>query len=412
MTLTDMDEPGAGFETEEASSRSGAGLLERYADLRREITRLEAQACALLGQIDAGDAAAAAGALSTTAWLIHVTGEPPSVAASRVQAARSLRNMPETRALFQQGALCESRVRLLVAAYGTSPELYRRDEQVLVEQARSLPSRDFPKAVARWRQAADAEVCAADAEAAYKRRGLFLTSTWGGTGYLKGRYDPESLEVIDTAIKTLADPAGRDAADRRSPAQRRADALVEICDHFLDSGAAPRVGGEKPHLVVTVDVEALEGRAGGRCELAHHGSITPEAARRIACDAGVSRIIMRGPSEIIDVGRKTRVVSPALRRALIARDGGCTHPGCSRPPAWCDAHHIIPWADGGPTSLDNLELLCRPHHRMKHRQAPHPSRERGTRRRRRNPPRKERIVAAQGTNPSRRGARPGGAEGI
>lgn len=117
---------------------------------------------------------------------------------------------------------------------------------------------------------------------------------------------------------------------------------------------------------MTVDVNVLAGRAGGRCELAVTGPILPEAARRIACDAGVSRIITRGASEILDVGRRTRVVRPVLRRALELRDGGCTHPGCDRPPQWCDAHHIVDWADGGETSLANLRLLCRRHHRMEH----------------------------------------------
>ena len=94
--------------------------------------------------------------------------------------------------------------------------------------------------------------------------------------------------------------------------------------------------------------------------------ISPETARRIACDAGVSRVLTKGDSEILDVGRTTRSVPAALRRALALRDKGCTHPGCTRPHHWCDAHHIVHWADGGETSLANLVLLCRRHHRMAH----------------------------------------------
>jgi hypothetical protein len=96
------------------------------------------------------------------------------------------------------------------------------------------------------------------------------------------------------------------------------------------------------------------------------GPIAGEAARRLACDARISRVITDGPSQPLDVGRRTRTIPPALRTALIVRDRGCTFPGCDRPPPWTDAHHLVAWIDGGPTSLDNLALLCRRHHRAVH----------------------------------------------
>jgi hypothetical protein len=119
-------------------------------------------------------------------------------------------------------------------------------------------------------------------------------------------------------------------------------------------------------VVVTLDLDALEGRA-GRAELQDWGPVAPETARRLACDAKVSRVITDGAGQPLDVGRSTRVVPPALRRAATVRDRGCRFPGCGRPPGWCDAHHVRHWADGGETALDNLVLLCRPHHRAIHR---------------------------------------------
>ena len=116
-------------------------------------------------------------------------------------------------------------------------------------------------------------------------------------------------------------------------------------------------------------------QTGHTCELGSTGVITSETARRLACDARVSRIITRGDSQPLDVGRATRTVPASLRRALDTRDGGCTHTGCDIPAKWCDAHHIQHWADGGPTSLDNLRLLCRRHHRAAHDHAPYPRRE-------------------------------------
>jgi hypothetical protein len=119
-------------------------------------------------------------------------------------------------------------------------------------------------------------------------------------------------------------------------------------------------------MLVTVSLDVLQGRSAEPCELEDGTVISPETARRIACDAGVSRVITKGESEVLDLGRSTRVVPPALRRALALRDKGCTHPGCERPHHWCDAHHVVHWADGGETSLENLVLLCRRHHRVAH----------------------------------------------
>ena len=104
----------------------------------------------------------------------------------------------------------------------------------------------------------------------------------------------------------------------------------------------------------------------GAAELDFTGPIPAARARQLACDAGISRIITAGASQPLDVGRRTRTVPAQLRRALAARDRGCRFPGCDRPVAWCDAHHLRHWADGGPTVPANLVLLCRLHHTMIH----------------------------------------------
>ena len=120
---------------------------------------------------------------------------------------------------------------------------------------------------------------------------------------------------------------------------------------------------------IHVDLGEIEAR-GGR-ELAvevreHTGDLPRATLRRLTCDARIARVITDGRSAVLDVGRATRTVPAAIWRALVARDGGCSHPNCDRPPGWCDAHHIVHWADGGTTSLDNLRLLCRRHHRAVH----------------------------------------------
>ncbi len=117
-------------------------------------------------------------------------------------------------------------------------------------------------------------------------------------------------------------------------------------------------------MLFNVDQKTLEGEKGGRSELDGQVTVPLETARRLTCDSAVVRIVRGAKSEILDVGRKTRVIPPAIRRALWARDGGCRFPGCGC--RYAEGHHIIHWVLGGPTSLDNLVLLCRKHHRMVH----------------------------------------------
>ena len=343
-----------------------AELPEAYLALRREITRLQARAGRILSEIDRQQVYADDDHLSATSWLVDRAGDPPAVARSRLRTARRLRQMPSVATAFDAGDLPEPRVRMLVEAFDTDPVAFARDEEVLVDLALTMSSRDLPRAIRYWQQAADADAFQRDADRAHQRRSLHVSQTFHGMGRLDGTLDPEGTEVVITALDAMTSAGQRSADDGRTPAQRRADALVDICRRALDAGEVPPTGVERPHLTVTLDLATLEARAGRRCELDHAGVITPEAARRLACDAGVSRVITAGESEPLDIGRRTRTVPAALRRALVLRDRGCAFGGCGRPHQWCDAHHLVHWADGGETTLDNLILLCRRHHRAVH----------------------------------------------
>jgi hypothetical protein len=213
------------------------------------------------------------------------------------------------------------------------------------------------------------------------RRRLHASTTF--LGMIRGDFDldPEGGETLLTALRAVldAEARSRDPQDQRTPAQRRADALVEICRQWLDLADRPTVAGERPHLTVTVpvdvlanapaigsDPEPIDPSTGAGSELDHVGPVDVQTARRLACDASVMRVVMSGRSEPLDVGRRTPVVPPALRRAVIARDRHCRFGTCDRPAAWCDVHHVVPWSEGGPTALPNLILLCRRHHRAVH----------------------------------------------
>jgi hypothetical protein len=211
---------------------------------------------------------------------------------------------------------------------------------------------------------------------------------------VRGMLDAESAASLRTAIEALSTPAGH--IDPRTCAQRRADALVEMARRALDGGGLPEMGGERPHVTVMVELAALrqDGRAALRAptpaELVGGGPLGAHAARRISCDAVVSRVVtdarsrpgdgqpvpahylealppqLRGPTQVLDVGRSSRTATAAIRRALAVRDKGCVMPGCDRPPSRCEAHHVVHWADGGATALDNCVLLCGFHHHFVH----------------------------------------------
>jgi hypothetical protein len=185
-------------------------------------------------------------------------------------------------------------------------------------------------------------------------------------GELQGTLPPELFHLVSTVIDAKVNPTFLDDGDGRSVPQRRADALGDICAFYADhNNDVVTSGGTKPHITVTVDYETLKGATGCLPEIDGR-PVTPETIRRLTCDAEIIPMVLGSDSEPLDVGRKTRTIPAAIRRAIEQRDGGCTWNGCGAPQSWCDAHHIIHWADGGETSADNLRLLCRKHHTATH----------------------------------------------
>lgn len=179
---------------------------------------------------------------------------------------------------------------------------------------------------------------------------------------VSGTLGAEDAAIVHAALHPLCTPA---PDDDRTPAQRRADALIDICRLALRTSQLPHDGGEPPQLAVTIAYDPLT-RALGRAATDTGHRLSASTARRLACDARVLPIVLGGDSQILDTGRTRRLATGPLRRALTIRDRGCAFPDCDRPPRWTDAHHLIPWSEGGATSLDNLVLLCRHHHRTIH----------------------------------------------
>jgi hypothetical protein len=205
----------------------------------------------------------------------------------------------------------------------------------------------------------------ADANEAHDRRFLYLSQTLDGIFRIDGQLDQEGGAALQTVLDALMGPPAAD--DRRSAPQRRADAVVELALRQMDGSRLPEVAGQKPHLMVMVDAATLSKQPGsGPAELEWAQPIPAETARRIACDCSVTPVLRDVESHQVEAGRTSRVIPAPMKRALVARDRGCRFPGCDRPPAWTDGHHLKHWADGGPNLPFNLVLLCRRHHYRVH----------------------------------------------
>ncbi len=303
------------------------------------------------------------GHLSVGAWLVARFRMSWAGARSLAGLGRSLEQMPVTRRGLEDGEISLAAARVLAGALAGEPEAFAEAERTLVEAAKLHSIVGLQRVAAHWRDVV-CEGLGFDGRLA--RRFLHASTTLGGMVRVDADLDPETGESVLTAIRAVLDAEARSRTpqDDRTPSQRRADALGEVCRAWLERTDRPTVGVERPHITVTVPLDVL--RSQGIAEFDIAGTASAEAARRLACDASVTRVVLGPRSEPLDVGRRTPVVPASMRRALHVRDGACRFPGCERPKSWCDAHHVRHWAHGGPTSVGNLVLLCRRHHRLIH----------------------------------------------
>jgi hypothetical protein len=342
-----------------------------FDDLQWSTGAMHAKRLARLAHIDRHHTYARDGFLSTVSWLCATYRVSAAVAADEVGMARALQHMPRTMQALAQGEISISAVRVLVGAREAHPTEFAEAEDTLVEAASALSHRELCYAVRYWAQAVDSDKALGDEQEQVEHRRLSVSATVFGMVRVDGDLDPETGESLLTALRAQVDADVRYSGpgDQRTPSQRRADALGEICRQWLASKDRPEVAGERPHVTLTLGLDHMQGNTPGTtgpCELGATGPVHPETARRLTCDASIARVVLGPRSEPLDVGRRTPVVPAGIRRAVVARDRGCRFPGCERPEPWCDAHHVIHWADGGSTSLTNLVLLCRPHHRLIH----------------------------------------------
>lgn len=349
-----------------------------------------------LREIEGRAIPARSGAVSTMVWVRNRHRVTPGTARRMVKAATALAAAPSAlQDAADAGEVNLDQLEAITTAVDNLPQDLGRDvrESAAKELARLAATLDpfqLSRAGERILQLVAPEVADEAERQALERaearalrdRHVTLTRDHAGTGYrLTGRLTNEAAAVFRAAIEPLCAPATSRSgpaagsalglapepvpADNRTAGQRRADALIEICRLALNTTKLPRNGGDRPQVVVNVKYDVLKQEL-GEGTLDNGDRVTPETARRMACDSRLLPIVLDGAGLPLDVGRTRRLVNGALRQALIVRDRGCAFPGCDRGPRWTDGHHVVPWSEGGETSLGNTVLLCGHHHRELH----------------------------------------------
>lgn len=381
---------------------TAVGLGGQLRELVRLRNRLDAEISRRLSVFDASGAGSADGARTTKSWLQGMTRMSPREAKKQVTVARAVRDLPAVGKGYAAGDLSLDHVAAVDEAVSDMPDETREwADRMLAAASRSVRPDDVRRLGQRIRERVDPDAGLEAANNAYQRRDFSVIPV-GDQAVVRGVLDAEGGALLNAALDAVMTPPAPD--DTRTTGERRADAITELARRALDSDTLPTVAGQRPHLVVTLDYDTLVGTPdtapteadqtseafpgsaagaevpdaivtpGGRLAdwltkapvLDHHGPVPAATARRIACDAGVLPAVLGSDSAVLDLGRHTRVVTTALRRALAIRDRGCRFPGCDVPPQWTDGHHLLPWYHGGPTDVGNLLLLCRHHHRLVH----------------------------------------------
>ncbi len=339
---------------------------ESIAGALAAMDELAAKVCAAVGEFDRLGGWDVDAATSLVAWLRDRASLPARDAARLSRTARRLRACPVTRAAWLAGGLSGGQIHAIVANLSDrTVGLFAEHEAELIPHIASLGVADTGHAMRSWAAHAEA-VLDPDHVAAEPARTLRMSHTLDGRAELAGSLDAEGAGIVEVALRLAMtqDDAGTGDPERTA-AERRGDALVDLCRHYLDHRPADTPGRHRPHLNVIVLHDDIATRGQGR--LLDGTPLDATTTQRLLCDADLHRLVVTGRSTVLDYGRRTRTISPELFAVLAARDGHCRAPGCDRRVNWCEAHHVTPWADGGVTAPENLVLLCsRHHHRFHH----------------------------------------------
>jgi Domain of unknown function (DUF222)/HNH endonuclease len=338
-------------------------LGDEIAELSAHLDAATARLLDLIREFDAREGWNV-GFRSCAEWLAWRAGLDPGAARERVRVARALARLPLLAQALARGELSYAKVRALTRI--ATPET----EAQLLAFGRAGTAAHVERLVRGWRRV-DRNAEARETARQHASRALHVYQDEDGMVTLRGRLTPEVGALLVQALaaaretlyqQTRAQDADADAVDisAETPAmaQQQADALALLAETALHHGIDPGAPGERYHVVVHVDAPALaDPDQPGQSVLEDGAHVSAETSRRLACDA--SRVVMEHGHDgrVVAVAARTRTIPPAIRRALHHRDRGCRFPGCEV--RFGQGHHIRHWAQGGPTTLSNLALLCR-----------------------------------------------------
>ena len=348
--------------------------------LEQQLHRLEAVVCKVAASFEASGAWAPSGARTAASWLATTTRLPKGVARRQLRLGRAARSRPIASAAWEAGDIGTAQFELLAGlANRRSDKALERDEPLLVAEAERLGFEDFAQLAAYWSQLADPDGTEESAEARRAARGVHLDQSVGGCWFGSITLDPISGAIVAEELSRLErllfdddrarakEELGRDPAPHelpRTPAQRRADALVEMATR--SKVAEEPAVRPTPLFSVLVGYETLRGRL---LELAGGGVLAPGDLVPWLSEADIERAVFSPPARV-EVSATARLFTGATRRAIELRDRRCTHPFCDRPASECQVDHIIPFSQGGPTTQANGRLLCGFHNRLRNGRPP------------------------------------------
>src|SRR4051794_28717387 len=370
------------------SARSDDELVEVVGLVQEVTSALAAVEAGAVVEVDARDLARERLHYGSTGdWLTHLAGLRHGEGKRRVKQAHALCGpLTRTRQGLLDGTVSPSQAEVIIRSVDDLPPgdwVRRRGEKFLLRQATHLTASELAKAGRHVVEAVDPDgverrleaALERDERAAHLNRYLAISEERAGGVRIRGRGSAEDGALLKAALLPLTCPdpvvdpeTGETYPDPRDHGTRLWDALVTAARHALATDLPPQTHATPARLLVTVDHQTLRDQvdAVGVGVTADGTVLPPGVLRRLACDAEVIPAVLGTHSEVLDVGRLRRLVTPAIWTALVIRDRHCTFPGCTRPPLMCHAHHLRHWADGGKTCLDNLALLCGHHHRVIH----------------------------------------------
>jgi hypothetical protein len=372
------------------ASLSDEGLLSCLDACAAVAARVAAVQMRIIERVEVREIARSVGASSTKALVRDRLRLSPSEAKRLCDLATALSRLDVLATGLGEGRVNVGQAEVIVKSLGElPPELgaieRAKAEAHLVDLAAQFSPADLGTLGRHlihvidpdWAERHEAEAVRREEDLAYARRSFTLAPDHlTGRVRVTGWLDAEAAAIVRAAIDPLCAPGAtltrlldRDGlpavVDDRSPGQRRADAIEEVCRYVLAAGHLPESGGDRPQITVTVGFDPLR-QALGVGMLDTGVPVSPETARRLACDAQIVPAVLDGAGAVLDLGRERRLWSGPARRAVLLRDKGCAFPGCDRPARWTDIHHVHHWAHGGSTDLNNAVALCGHHHRVIH----------------------------------------------